>query len=151
MSPSLLAKAGFNGSFRYPQAIEAGRRLTGEDVVRVLNRLRYTLGAPKRIYCDNGSEFTGRMMDLWAYHNKVTMEFSRPGKPTDNGHIESFNGRLRDECLNTHWFKNLTEAKDTLAAWQRDYNETRPHRALNNLTPNEFAAQKAFWSRKTKP
>jgi putative transposase len=71
-------------------AIESGQRLGGEEVVRVLNRLRYTRGAPQRIYCDNGSEFTSRILDLWAYHNGVTMEFSRPGKPTDNGYIESF-------------------------------------------------------------
>jgi putative transposase len=132
-------------------AIEPGHRLTGEDVVRVLNRLGYTRGTPKRIYCDNGSEFTSRILDLWAYHNHVTMEFSRPGKPTDNGHIESFNGRLRDECLNAHWFRNLSDAKGKIEAWRRDYNEARPHRALNYLTPNEFAAQQENWSQKTKP
>ncbi len=132
-------------------AIEPGRRLTGDDVVRILNRLGYTRSTPKRMYCDNGSEFTSRILDLWAYHNQVTIEFSRPGKPTDNGHIESFNGRLRDECLNAHWFRNLTDAKDKIAAWRKDYNETRPHRALNYLTPNEFAAQHDNWSQKTKP
>jgi len=132
-------------------AIEPGRRLTGDDVVQVLNRLRYTRGTPKRIYCDNGSEFTSRIMDLWAYHNQVTMEFSRPGKPTDNGQIESFNGRLRDECLNTHWFRNLADAKDKIETWRSDYNEARPHRALDYLTPNEFAAKQDNWSQKTKP
>jgi putative transposase len=131
-------------------AIESGRRLTGDDVVRVLNRLGYTRGTPKRMYCDNGSEFTSHILDLWAYHNQVTMEFSRPGKPTDNGHIESFNGRLRDECLNAHWFRNLTDAKDKIETWRKDYNETRPHRALNYLTPNEFTAQHENWSQKTK-
>ena len=132
-------------------AIGPGRRLTGDDVVRVLNRLGYTRGTPKRIYCDNGSEFTSHILDLWAYHNQVTIEFSRPGKPTDNGHIESFNGRLRDECLNTHWFQSLTDAKDKIETWRRDYNEVRPHRALNYLTPNEFAAQLDNRSQKTKP
>jgi len=132
-------------------AIEPGHRLTGDNVVKVLNRLRYTRGAPKRVYCDNGSEFTSRILDLWAYHNQVTMEFSRPGKPTDNGHIESFNGRLRDECLNAHWFGSLTDAKDKIEVWRSDYNEARPHRALNYLTPNEFAAQQENWSQKTKP
>lgn len=132
-------------------AIEAGRRLTGDDVVRILNRLGYTRGTPKRLYCDNGSEFTSHILDLWAYHNQVTIEFSRPGKPTDNGHIESFNGRLRDECLNAHWFHNLTDAKDKIETWRRDYNEVRPHRALNYLTPNEFADQRDNRSKKTKP
>jgi putative transposase len=102
------------------------------------------------MYCDNGSEFTSRILDLWAYHNQVTIEFSRPGTPTDNGHIESFNGRLRDECLNAHWFRNLTDAKDKIEVWRRDYNEARPHRALNYLTPNEFAAQIENGSQKTK-
>jgi uncharacterized FlgJ-related protein len=98
-----------------------------------LNQLRYRRGAPKRIYCDNGSEFTSRTLDLRTYHHQVMMEFSRPGKPTDNGHIESFNGSFRDECLNAHWFSSLAEAKDIISAWLKDYNESRPHRALNNL------------------
>ena len=122
-------------------AIEVGQRMTGEAVVEVLNRLRYRRGAPQRIYCDNGSEFTSRILDLWAYHNQVTLAFSRPGKPTDNGHIESFNGSLRDECLNAHWFSGLADAKDKIAAWLKDYNESRPHRALNNLAPLEYVAQ----------
>jgi transposase InsO family protein len=88
-----------------------------------------------------GSEFTSRILDLWAYHNRVTREFSRPGKPTDNGHIESFNGSLRDECLNAHWFSSLADAKDKITKWLKDYNESRPHRALNNLSPLEYVAQ----------
>lgn len=122
-------------------AIESGQRMTGEDVVRVLNRLRYGRAAPQRIYCDNGSEFTSRILDLWAYHNQVTLEFSRPGKPTDNGHIESFNGSLRDECLNAHWFTSLADAREKIAAWLKEYNESRPHRALNDLAPLEYLAQ----------
>jgi putative transposase len=120
-------------------ALEAGHRLAGEDVVRVLTRIVAQRGQPRRVYCDNGSEFAGRMMDLWAYGQNVTLEFSRPGTPTDNAYIESFNGSLRDECLNLHWFRDLTEAQATLQAWQRDYNESRPHRALNGLSPNDFA------------
>ena len=96
---------------------------------------------PRRIYCDNGSEFSGRITDLWAYTNQVTLEFSRPGKPTDNAFIESFNGSLRDECLNVHWFEDLTDARRKIRAWQ--YNESRPHRALNNLSPAEYAARGA--------
>jgi putative transposase len=122
-------------------AVEPGKNLGGEDVVRVLSKLAAKHGAPKRIYCDNGSEFSGRMVDLWAYANKVTLEFSRPGKPTDNAYIESFNGSLRDECLNVHWFDNLTDAKEKLQAWQREYNESRPHRSLNNLSPLQYKAQ----------
>ncbi len=122
-------------------AIEPGQKLGGEDVVRVLRELVAKHGAPKRIYCDNGSEFSGRMVDLWAYSNQVTLEFSRPGKPTDNAYIESFNGSLRDECLNVHWFEDLTDAKEKLQAWKSDYNENRPHRSLNNLSPLQYKAQ----------
>ena len=81
------------------------------------------------------------MLDLWAYANQVVLEFSRPGKPTDNAYIESFNGSLRDECLNVHWFEDLTDARDKLQAWRAEYNESRPHRALNNLSPIDFADQ----------
>lgn len=85
-------------------AIEVGPRLRSEDVVRVLTKVAEVRGEPKRIYCDNGSEFQSRLVDLWAYSRKVQMEFSRPGKPTDDAHIESFNGSLLDECLNVRWF-----------------------------------------------
>lgn len=122
-------------------AVEPGVRLTGEDVVRVSTRITKERGAPARIYCDNGSEFAGQLFDLWAYGNRVQIEFSRPGKPTDNAFIESFNGSLRDECLNVHWFTDLTDARRKMQAWQDDYNGSRPHRSLNNLTPSEFAAQ----------
>jgi len=127
-------------------AIEVGQRLTGEDVARVLSRIARQRGTPKRIYCDNGSEFCSRSMDLWAYSNKVTLEFSRPGKPTDNAFIESFNGSLRDECLNTHWFTDLADAKVKLKSWMKDYNESRPHRALNDLSPLEFESK---WLKET--
>lgn len=122
-------------------AVEPGARLTSEDVVRVANRITKERGAPRRVYCDNGSEFAGHLFDLWAYGKHVQIQFSRPGKPTDNAFIESFNGSLRDECLNMHWFTDLTDASNKLQAWQEDYNESRPHRSLNNLTPSEFAAQ----------
>jgi len=122
-------------------AVEPGQKLGGEDVAKVLSKLAAERGAPKRIYCDNGSEFAGRLVDLWAYANQVTLEFSRPGKPTDNAYIESFNGSLRDECLNVHWFDDLTDAKEKMQAWQRDYNESRPHRSLNNLSPLQYKAR----------
>ena len=122
-------------------AIEIGSRLRGENVVEVLNRLVARHGAPKFVFVDNGSEFTGRVMDLWAYHHKVRIDFSRPGKPTDNGHVETFNGSLRDECLNVHWFESLADAKAIVEGWRRDYNESRPHSALMDLTPAEFIRQ----------
>jgi transposase InsO family protein len=92
-------------------AIEAGQRLKGEDVVRVLNRVKQQRGVPKFLFCDNGSEFTSQAMDLWAYQNGMKIDFSRPGKPTDNAYVESFNGTFRAECLNAHWFGTLAEAK----------------------------------------
>jgi putative transposase len=122
-------------------AIEVGQSLKGEDVVRVLNRIKVQRGDPKMLFCDNGSEFSSQAMDLWAYQNKARIDFSRPGKPTDNAFVESFNGTFRKECLDAHWFTALTEAKQIVEAWRREYNESRPHRALGERTPNEFACQ----------
>jgi putative transposase len=122
-------------------AIEVGSRLRGEDVVAVLNRLVQQRGAPIQLFVDNGAEFTGHMVDLWAYHRKVRIDFSRPGKPTDNAFIESFNGSLRDECLNLHWFQDLGEARQIIGAWRIEYNESRPHMGLGDLTPLEYASR----------
>jgi putative transposase len=124
---------------RQALAVEAGSRLRGEHVVAVLNRLVVLRGAPKTVFVDNGSEFTGRLMDMWAYHHGVRLDFSRPGKPTDNSFVETFNGSLRDECLNVNWFAPLEEAKRALEAWRRDYNASRPHSSLKDLSPDEFA------------
>jgi len=99
-------------------AIEVGHRLRGEHVVGVLNRLVRRRGAPKYLFADNGAEFTGQLVDLWAYHHGTRIDFSRPGKPTDNAFIESFNGSLRDECLNIHWFETLAEAQRLIEAWR---------------------------------
>lgn len=120
-------------------AIEVGQSLKGEKVVEVLRRIATQRGVTKTIFCDNGSEFVGRALDLWAYVNKVKIDFSRPGKPTDNAHVESFNGRLRDECLNSHWLVSMLDAKREIEAWRRDYNEVRPQEPLGNRTPKEFA------------
>lgn len=120
-------------------AIEVGKRLRAENVVGVCNRLVAQRRAPKRVFVDNGSEFSGRMLDLWAYHHGVQIDFSRPGKPTDNCFIETFNGSLRDECLNAHWFATMEEAKEQIEAWRVDYNESRPHQALGERTPMEYA------------
>lgn len=124
-------------------AIAPGQRLGSEDVVGVLSKLAARRGAPKRIYCDNGSEFQSRLVDLWAYHHRVVMEFSRPGKPTDNAHIESFNGTFRDECLNLHWFSSVADAHEKVEGWRSEYNESRPHKALNHLSPLEYVAKMA--------
>ena len=90
-----------------------------------------------------GSEFSGRLVDLWAYANGVVMEFSRPGRPTDNAYIESFNRSFRDECLNLHGFLSLQEAQEKIEAWRQEYNESRPHKALNHLSPSQYAVLKA--------
>lgn len=82
-----------------------------------------------------GSEFISRDPDLWAYVNNVTLDFSRPGKPTDNAYIESFNGKFRAECLNQHWFLTLDDARQKMEEWRRDYNEVRPHSAIGNKPP----------------
>lgn len=119
--------------------IVVGQRLRGEHVVEACNRLVATRGAPVRIFVDNGSEFSGRLFDLWAYHHKAQIDFSRPGKPTDNCFVESFNGSFRDECLNVNWFETIDEAKEKIEAWRVEYNESRPHEALKSMTPNEYA------------
>lgn len=122
-------------------AIEVGHRLRGEHVVEVLNRLVRQRRAPHYLFVDNGAEFSGHLVDLWAYHHQVRLDFSRPGKPTDNAYIETFNGSLRDECLNLHWFETLAEAWRLIEAWRIDYNVSRPHMALGNIPPVEYALQ----------
>jgi len=122
-------------------AIEVGQSLKGHDVVRVLQQIANRRGAPQVLFCDNGSEFTSQVLDLWAYHNQVKIDFSRPGKPTDNAYVESFNGTLRAECLDAHWFSTPAEAVERIESWRREYNDSRPHRALGEKTPHEFARQ----------
>jgi putative transposase len=120
---------------RVSPAIEAGASLTGERVVRLLEEVRATVGLPQRIAVDNGPEFISKALDAWAYRNGVQLEFSRPGKPTDNAFAESFNGHFRAECLDCHWFASLEEARQTIEAWRIEYNTERPHRALGQKTP----------------
>lgn len=119
-------------------AIEVGQRLRSEHVVATLNRLAAQRRATKYLFVDNGSEFSGQLLGLWAYHHQTRMDFSRPGKPTDNCHIETFNGSIQDACLNLHWFESLDEAKVIIEAWRRDFNESRPHSTLNDLPPAEY-------------
>lgn len=111
------------------------------QVVEVLDRLVRERGKPGSLRVDNGPEFAGRMLDQWAYLNGVEIDFSRPGRPTDNAFIEAFNARLRIECLNASWFLSLSDARERIEQWRIDYNEDRPHTALGGLTPKAFAQQ----------
>ena len=112
-------------------------------MVLVLNRIKTHRGVPKMLYGDNGSEFSSQAMDLWAYQKGVRIAFSRPGKPTDNAFVESFNGTFRSECLDAHGFMTMAETRQIVEAWRKEYNESRPHRALGERTPNEFANEVA--------
>lgn len=118
----------------------ADRSQTGEKVVQQMKRLSALRGKPESITTDNGSEFAGRAMEAWAYESGVKLDFIRPGRPVQNGYIESFNGRLRDECLNGEVFFDLSDARDKLDRWRHDYNQNRPHSALADRTPEEFAS-----------
>jgi putative transposase len=121
-------------------AIRVGSRFTSGQVAEVLAEVARGRGAPRELRVDNGPEFTGKMLDLWAYLHGVTLDFSRPGKPTDNAFIESFNGRVREECLNQAYFTSLEDARERVEAWRLEYNAERPHGALGYLAPEEFAA-----------
>lgn len=121
-------------------ALEPAFAFRAIDVIAVLNKIIARRGCgPQSIRCDNGTEFTATAFDQWAYANDVIIDYSRPGKPTDNAFIESFNGRVRQELLNGAWFTSLEEVRRACRAWGRDYNENRPHRSLGNITPAEFA------------
>lgn len=118
--------------------LEADFSLTGKKVARALERVSKQRPMPHVIRVDSGSEFAGRALDAWAYWKKVKLDFIRPGKPSDNAYIESFNGRLREECLNDQVFLSIEDAQQKLEAWRIDYNEVRPHSSLENRTPREF-------------
>ena len=122
-------------------AITVDHALRGSDVVATMELVKALRGTPRRIQVDNGSEFISKALDLWSYENQVVLDFSRPGKPTDNPFIESFNGSLRDECLNLNWFLSLEDAQEKIEAWRVDYNEYRPHQSLNDQTPKEFVTE----------
>ena len=121
-------------------AIEVGDRIGGQRLVEVLMQLGKERGLPRTIRVDNGPEFISKRLDQWAYLNGVELDFSRPGKPMDNGLIEAFNGRLRQECLNESWFLSLEDAREKVEAWRMDYNRERPHGALGNMAPLEYAS-----------
>lgn len=120
-------------------AIEVDTSISGERVARVLDRVIAERGGqPEEIVMDNGPEMTSRALDQWAYERGVRLRFIAPGKPVQNCYIESFNGRLRDECLNQHWFRSLADARQIVEEWRLDYNRARPHSALSGLTPQEY-------------
>lgn len=123
---------------REAPAIEVDLSLTGERVAQVLDRLKLSRGLPKAIICDNGPEFISKALSLWSMQNNVDLKFIQPGKPVQNAYIESFNGKVRDECLNQNWFLNLEDAKFEIERWRKEYNSERPHSALKT-TPELFA------------
>jgi putative transposase len=120
---------------RYAPVVDPRFSYRAEDVVRTLELVCASTGYPATIRVDQGSEFVSRDLDLWAYQRGVTLDFSRPGKPTDNAYIEAFNGRFRAECLNTHWFLTLADAREKMELWRRHYNEERPHGAIGDKAP----------------
>lgn len=124
-------------------AIVVDSGIGGRGVVEALSRVAVTRSLPQTIQVDNGPEFTSKRLDQWAYLNGVKLDFSRPGKPTDNAFIEAFNGRLRQECLNESWFLSLDDARSKVESWRIDYNTERPHGSLGNLTPQRFASMQA--------
>ena len=128
---------------RHSQLIKADFTFPGTKVVAALERVANRSGYPQMITVDNGSEFTSKALDAWAYEHGVKLDFIRPGKPVENAVIESFNGRFRDECLNAQVFVSLHDARQKIEAWRIDYNEHRPHGSLGNLTPQEFVEQAA--------
>jgi putative transposase len=119
-------------------ALEADSSLGSGRVTRVLERLIAEHGRPEAVRSDNGPEFTSRRMLAWAEDHRVSLVHIQPGRPMQNGHVESFHGRLRDECLNTSWFRTFDHVRSTLEAWRMEYNEERPHSALDYRTPREF-------------
>jgi putative transposase len=120
--------------------LEVAYGFRARDVTSVLSRILARRGKPQAIRCDNGTEFTATAFDQWAYANSITIDYSRPGKPTDNAFIESFNGRVRQELLNACWFDTIESARRAARNWRHDYNVIRPHRSLGYKTPREFAA-----------
>ncbi len=119
-------------------AIEVDTQFGVHRVVEVLKLVGLERSLPKTIRVDNGPEFISKVLDQWDYLNKIELDFSRPGKPTDNAFIEAFNDRLREECLNENWFLSLEDAREKIDMWKEEYNRQRPRGALGNLSPEEF-------------
>ena len=122
-------------------ALEVDTSFASRRVTRVLEQIVAELGMPAAIRCDNGPELTSRHFLAWCIERKIELMHIQPGRPMQNGHVESFHGRLREECLNVSWFGNLFEARWKIAAWRKEYNEERPHSSLGYRTPTEFARE----------
>ena len=122
----------------FSPAIDVRQRYKGADVVATLERVTARYGTPKSIRVDNGPEFISKDLDLWAWMIGVTLDFSRPGKPTDNAFVESFNGKVRAECIDQNWFLSLQDARSKCESFRQEYNEHRPHSSLGNKTPMEY-------------
>ncbi|MHB1046361.1 MAG: IS3 family transposase [Thermoanaerobaculia bacterium] len=127
--------------------IHVDTSIGGLRVVRLLEELRVTRGFPSTIVCDNGPEFTSRAFLTWAEERGIEIRFIQPGKPTQNAFIESFNGRLREECLEAHWFTSLRHAREVIEAWRRDYNEVRPHSTVLSATRHRQSSPLSFGAR----
>ena len=127
---------------RQSPVLAVGFRMLGETVGQAFDRALNGGVGPRSITVDHGTEFQSRALEDWAYHRGVQLDFIRPGKPVENTFIESFNGRLRDECLNVHRFTSRADAQTKIEAWRLDYNQHRPHSSLGHLTPNEFVEQR---------
>ena len=121
--------------------MKVGQSLPAAAVTDALEEVIQKRGTPEAIQVGNGSEFTSNHFDAWAYLRGIQVDFIRPGKPVENAYIESFNGRLRDECLNSSWFQSLDDARRAVQDWRRDYNDVRPHSGLGDLSPSEFAKE----------
>ena len=119
--------------------MEVSTSISGAHVTRVLDQLIELRGKPESLLTDNGPEFTGSALDAWTYQQKITHQFIQPGKPNQNAYVESFNGKVRDECLNEHWWRTVDHARYEIENWREDYNTVRPHSSLNNQTPEAFA------------
>jgi putative transposase len=127
---------------RQSPILEVASSLSGATVGQALDRVLPAAHGLRSITVDHGTEFMSRALEDWAFHRGVQLDFIRPGKPVENAFIESFNGRLRDECLNVHQFTSIDDAKAKIEAWRLDYNQRRPHGSLGHLTPNEYAARR---------
>jgi putative transposase len=125
-------------------AIVPEHTIGGDHLTRILDSICSQRGKPSIIRTDNGPEFTGKAMLTWAHRNGIGLRLIEPGKPNQNAYVESFNGRLRDECLNEHWFTSIAHARAVIESWRREYNEERPKKSLGGLTPNQYAKQLAI-------
>jgi len=122
--------------------IEVASSLPSSKVISILDTLALERGLPQAITVDNGTEYTSKIIQQWSKEKAVHLDYIAPGRPMENGYIESFNGKFREECLNQNWFQNMSEASIIIEAWRKDYNNNRPHSALGYLTPNEYLRSK---------